>query len=323
MSKFFKALEEAERDRALRSGGNDDVARREPSLPTASGRESAGAPPAAVELPEGVDDHLVSLVTPAAFEAEQYRALRHVVEQLHKATGLKVVAVSSPGAGDGKTLTAVNLAGALAQAPEARVLLVEADLRRPSLGRLLGLPDTGGPGLVRAILEPHLTLDQIVQSRPPFNLAVVCAGATPSNPYDLLKSSRLGKLLDEARQQYDYIVLDTPPLAPVQDCRVIARWVDGFVLVVAALRTPRRLIEEALTTLDRTKILGLVFNAEDRSTWSHYSAYYQGYYAPGQPSANGHRGGALRRVVSKVGDSVRYHRRPSGSADDGPHGGGA
>src|ERR1044072_1181514 len=88
---------------------------------------------------DGVDDHLVSLVAPAPFEAEQYRALRHTIEQLHKSRDLSIVAVSSPGVGDGKSTTAVNLAGALAQAQDARVLLVDADLRRPSLSKLLAL----------------------------------------------------------------------------------------------------------------------------------------------------------------------------------------
>jgi len=78
-----------------------------------------------------VDDHLVSLIAPAAFEAEQYRALRHMVEQLHKARDLRIVAVTSPGVGDGKTTTAINLAGALAQVPPNRGLLVDVDLRRP------------------------------------------------------------------------------------------------------------------------------------------------------------------------------------------------
>ena len=80
---------------------------------------------------EEVDSHLVSLVAPAGLEAEQYRALRHLVEQRHKDGDLSVIAVSSPGVGDGKTTTAINLAGALSQASNAAVLLIEADLRRP------------------------------------------------------------------------------------------------------------------------------------------------------------------------------------------------
>src|SRR5262249_47336614 len=163
-------------------------------------------------------EHLVSLVTPAAFEAEQYRALRHIIEQLHREAHLQVIAVSSPATGDGKTITAVNLAGALAQSPDARVLLVEADLRRPTLGSLLNLADSAAPDLVSAIVDPKLTLEQIARSRPPFNLSAICATQTVHSPYEMLKSPRLGELMEGARRQYDYIVVDTPPLVPIQDC---------------------------------------------------------------------------------------------------------
>ena len=241
-------------------------------------------PPA--DSADGVDDHLVSLVAPAAFEAEQYRALRHTIEQLHKAHDLRVVAVSSPGVGDGKSTTAINLAGALAQAPDARVLLVDADLRRPSVARLLALGASDGPGLVNAILDPRLTLEQVARPRPPFNLSVIQAGQTPPSPYEVLKSPRLGELLDEARRRYDYIVVDTPPLCPVQDCRVIAHWVDGFLLVVAAHRTPRGLVEEALNVVERGKMLGIVFNGDDHMPSGH-SRYY-GYYGGSRRPEPGH-----------------------------------
>ena len=316
MSKFFKALEQAKRDRALRSGVVLDAPLSdEGRLLAPEAAEPARALQPAPELPDGVDEHLVSLVTPAAFEAEQYRALRHTIEHLHKVADLRVVAVSSPGMGDGKSITAINLAGALAQSSEARVLLVDADLRRPTLGRLLGLGDTDGANLVDGILEPGLTLDRIVQPRPPFNLSVICAGQAPPSPYEVLKSPRLGELMEEARRQYDYIVVDTPPLQPVQDCRVIGRWVDGFLLVVTAHRTPRRLVEEALTTLDPGKVLGLVFNGADHSVSGYYSGhYYHKDYSADQRPSNGHASGVLHRTARKVGDSLWRHRKSSGSA---------
>jgi capsular exopolysaccharide synthesis family protein len=257
-----------------------------------------------VEPGEGVDDHLVSLVTPAAFEAEQYRALRHIVEQLHKSAGLSVIAVSSPTVGDGKTTTAINLAGALAQAPEARVLLVEADLRRPSIGRLLGFGEVTGRGLVDAIQDRSLSLGQVVLPRPPFNMHVLLAGQAPAAPYELLKSSRLGELLDAARQQYDYVVLDTPPLLAVQDCRVIARWIDGLLVVVAAHRTPRRLVEEALSVVDPAKIVGLVFNGDDPLLSIYQSSRYAEYHPQGT-KATGLWGRAFRKIGVSLGSGRR------------------
>ncbi len=251
---------------------------------------------------EEVDSHLVSLVSPSGLEAEQYRALRHIVEQKHKANGLSVIAVSSPGVGDGKTTTAINLAGALAQGDDSSVLLVEADLRRPSLGRLLGFPDASAIGLVDAILDPQLTLADIVQARPPFNLSVVLGGQIPPSPYEVLKSPRLGALLDEARRRFEYIVLDTPPLVPVQDCRVVARWVDGIVLVVAADHTPRALLEGALDIVDPTKLVGLVFNGFDHLLSGRYAHHYSHYY--GQTEA-APRESTLSRVTHRVGALLR------------------
>jgi Mrp family chromosome partitioning ATPase len=112
----------------------------------------------------------------------------------------------------------------------------------------------------------------------------------PRSPYELLKSARLGELLDEVRRRFDYVIVDTPPLTAVQDCRLIARWVDGFLIVVAAHRTPRRLVEEALTVVERAKILGYVFNGDDdRSHIGYYS------YAGARPPRS-HRLNAAWRV---------------------------
>ena len=314
MSKFFRALEQAERDRALKQGGVPQSTSPAASpAPEVQPAEPVTLQPPPADSADGVDDHLVSLISPATFEAEQYRALRHIVEQFHKAQDLRVVAVSSPGMGDGKSTTAINLAGALAQAPDARVLLVDADLRRSSVAGLLALGGSDGPGLVNAILDPSLTLEQVARPRPPFNLSVIPAGQAPPSPYEVLKSPRLGELLDEARRQYDYVVVDAPPLCTVQDCRVIAHWVDGFLLVVAAHQTPRRLVEEALNVVERSKVLGFIFNGDDNPPAGYSGSYgYYSYYggsADANPATlNGH--GRLGRAVTRVGQML--HRRHGG-----------
>jgi len=244
-----------------------------------------------------VEEHLISLLAPASFEAEQYRALRHLVEQLHKSAALSVLAVSSPGGGDGKTTTAVNLAGALAQAPEGRVLLVDADLRGSSLATQLGLDGSADRGLVDAILDPALSLEAVVRPCPPFNLFVVPAGHLPSAPYEVLKSPRVGELLQEARKSYDFVILDTPPLVSVPDCRVIGKWVDGFLIVVGAHKTPRKLLEETLNVMDPGKIIGLVFNGDDHPL--------SGYSSPTRRSSNGTRAERWEQAVRAAGRSLR------------------
>lgn len=225
-----------------------------------------------------VDAHLVSLIAPESPEAEQYRALRYEVEYVHKAGECTVVGVCSAIPGDGKTITAINLAGALAQDPKERVLLIEVDLRRPAVtvGDQLALGDVAGRGLVDAILDPSLSLEEVVRHVSHFNLTVLPAGKRSASPYEALKSPRFGELLTQARQRYDYVILDAPPVIPVPDCRLIAKWADGFIMVVAAHRTPREALEEALTLMRPASILGLVFNGYDRSATRYYG-YGYGY----------------------------------------------
>ncbi len=227
---------------------------------------------------DGVDPHLVSLLSPESPEAEQYRALRYAVEYGHKAGEGTVVGVCSPLPGDGKSITAINLAGALAQDPKARVLLVEADLRRPSVTLVdhLALGNVAGRGLVDAILDLSFSLEEAVQRLPHFNLVVLPAGKRSGAPYEALKSPRFGELLTQARQRYDYVVLDAPPVVPVPDCRLLAKWVDSFIMVVAAHRTPREAVRDALALMAPANILGLVFNDHDRSATRQYG-YGYGY----------------------------------------------
>ena len=276
MSKFFEALERAEREQALRtqasSPGTTNGPSASPRIEPPVVQATAPANELAVDRSNRVEALLVSLLDPASFEAEQYRVLRHVVETLRKGANLQVVAVTSPGIGDGKTTTAINLAGALAQSASARVLLVDMDLRRPAVARRLGLAGSKR-ALVDALLDSGLTLGDTVEPLAYFNLSVLPAGKPAVAPYELLKSPRLEALLDEARQRYDYIVLDTPPFVPVPDCRVIAKYVDGFLTVVAAHRTPRSALAQTLDLMDPGKVAGLVFNGDDARRSSYYSAY--------------------------------------------------
>jgi len=303
MSTFFRALERAEQERALRRATPASEPTSEPSPPPPAPEAIPVQKPQSVfRIPRPVDleptdstgledispefdEHLVSLLAPTSFEAEQYRELRHTIEQLRKTTTLSVIAVSSPAAADGKTTTAINFAGALAQAPDARVLLVDADLRAPSVGACLGIRDQAVPGLVDAILNPGLTLEAVTQAQPHLNLSVITTGRRPSVPYEVLKSPRVGHLFAETRRKYDYIIVDTPPVVAVPDGRVFGEWVDGFLLVVAAHRTPRKLLEEAFNLMAPDKILGLVFNGDDH----HLSKDSYGRY------------GSSRRRVSRFG----------------------
>ena len=219
-----------------------------------------------------VDEHLVSLLTPDTFEADQYRVLRHMVEQRRRAAGVAIIGVTSAGPGDGKTTTSINLAGALAQDRGSRVLLVDCDLRSSAMARRLGLGE--GRGLVQAVIDPLLGIDDATKRLTRYNLDVMAAGFETASPYELLKSPRLGDLFEAARRRYDYVVVDCPPATPFPDCRVLAKHVDAFLLVVSAHRTPRRLVDEALEVLPRESVMGVVFNGDRLAGGGAYHGYY-------------------------------------------------
>lgn len=225
-----------------------------------------------------LDRHLVSLEAPASFAAEQYQGLRLTVERLKALRDVRVIAVTSPGAGDGKTVTAINLAGALSQGTDARVLLVDADLRRPAVAARLGITEANRPGLVDAIADAKMQMRDVAQTVNGFKLSVIPAGVVGVPIHEILRSARLEHMLQEARQQYDFIVIDTPPLLPVFDAALLSRLVDGVILVVAANRTPRKLLGEALNVLDQSKVLGIVFNGDARPLFGYYDSSYQRYF---------------------------------------------
>ena len=233
--------------------------------------------------PSAVAEQLVSLLDPTSVAADQYRALRYSIESFRKESSLRVMGVTSASPGDGKTVTTLNLAGALAQAQDARVLIIDADLRKPSVAAYLGLADRRSPGLTHALCDDRYELADIVHRLKEFNLSVVTAGTPTPSPYELLSSARLDLLIRQARRDYDWVVIDTPPAVLMPDCRVIERWVDGFLIVVCAHKTPRRLVAEALNQFDPAKLLGCVFNGDDRAAARYYGHY--GYYG-GEPSAS-------------------------------------
>jgi capsular exopolysaccharide synthesis family protein len=224
-----------------------------------------------------IAEQLVSLVAPGSFAADQYRALRHKVELVRK-SGLRVLAVTSSSPGDGKTVTTLNLAGALAQGVDARILVVDADLRRPKVADYLGLGAHAVPGLADVIRDPASHLEQAVRRVGRFNLWVLPAGHPEVAPYELLNSPRLEALLAEARRQFDCVLIDTPPIVAVPDGRLIGRWADGFLIIVGAHRTPRRLVAEALDLIDPAKVVAIVFNGDDRPLSGRYG-YYSHYYS--------------------------------------------
>jgi Mrp family chromosome partitioning ATPase len=141
------------------------------------------------------------------------------------------------------------------------------------------------PGVIETILDQQADLERAVRRLDRYNLWILPAGAPQQAPYELLTSPRLEALLRDARRRFDIVLVDTPPCVPLPDCRILERWIDGVLVVVAAHKTPRKMLGEALTLLDPKKVLGVVFNADDRPM-SGYYGYYGDYYG-----AASHKGG--------------------------------
>jgi polysaccharide biosynthesis transport protein len=224
-----------------------------------------------------IDPRLVTLTAPDTFAAERYQGLRLKLEQLRAEKALRVIAVTSPGAGDGKTLTSINLAGVLARESDAKILLIDADLRRSSVSEQLGI-DAGTAGLADLIAGSKTSLADLIRRPAPCGFDVLPAGSSSRSVQKLFRAERFTQIIAEARERYDYVLLDTPPLVPVYDAAVLARQVDGVILVVAAAKTPRKLLGAALDLLDASKVIGLVFNDDTSPLFGYSNRAYRPYF---------------------------------------------
>lgn len=215
----------------------------------------------------------VAIAAPVSTQTQEFRELRRSIERLHRDAGTKVIVVSSAVSGDGKSVTTLNLAASLAESPGTRVLIVDADLHKASISTYLGLSRDTGPGLSDLLDRPGLALADAVRRVDGIDLSIVFAGASHPRPFTLLSSPRLDGLLTEMRERYDYVLVDTPPIVPVADGRVLSRAADGVLMVVRAHQTPRKLVMKALRLLDGGTVLGLVLNGHDR-LMPQYEKYY-------------------------------------------------
>jgi capsular exopolysaccharide synthesis family protein len=203
---------------------------------------------------------------------EQYRKLAATLHHAQVERDLKVVMVSSAVSGDGKTLTSTNLALTLSESYRRRVLLIDADLRRPSVHHVFQLKNVGGlTECLTAETERRLPL---VQATP--YLSVLLAGRPDSDPMSGLTSNRMRRLIGEAAETFDWVVVDTPPVVLMPDANLLAAMADAAILVIGAGKTPYKLITRAIEILGRSKIIGVVLNRVDRRHIA--GGYTYGYY---------------------------------------------
>ena len=234
-----------------------DIVPGAPSVQTTTPATAVPASDAIQSYTVRLNPVLVAGLAPKSLAAEQYRQLRTRLSHAEGASTLRTVLITSPQKGEGKSVTAANLALTMAQELQRRVILVEADLRKPSLQNLFGLPP--GPGLAE-YLSGAVELKDVMRFLPDHNLTVIHAGSAPTNPAELLGSTAMRRLLDQLRTRFDRVLLDTPPVLPLADVAVLAPLVDGTLMVVRAGVTPKPAIENALRAFDSSRLLGVVLN---------------------------------------------------------------
>lgn len=223
----------------------------------------------------GTDVSLVSFAAPHSLIAEAFRQVRTNM-RFASDTPLKTILITSPSPGDGKTVTAVNLAVAMARGG-SRTLLVEANFRRPSLARIFDVPDAVGLSNVLVGLNP---MPEAVQATRIENLDVVPGGPPPPSPADLLGSERMRQLLDVWAAQYEYVILDAAPILVVADAHLLAGAVSAVVLVYRAGENTRGLAQRAARQVLelRARLVGAVLNRVRATRGGYFRQAYQAYY---------------------------------------------
>jgi protein-tyrosine kinase len=215
---------------------------------------------------------------------EQYRRLGAALHHHQLQSGARTLMVTSAVAAEGKTLTATNLALTLSHSYQRRVLLVDADLRRPSIHEILHLPNT--VGLSDSLRHPDKAGLRFHTILP--NLSALTAGRADSDPMAGLVSDTMNRLLSEAAQQFDWVIVDTPPVALLPDANLLAAMIDTAVLVISARATPYPLVRRAVEAIGQQRILGVVLNRMAGADMvASYNYYGYGYYAYGLAKKKG------------------------------------
>ncbi len=228
---------------------------------------------------------------PTAAYAEAYRVLRTNILFARKSETMNTITVASGGAAEGKSTTILNLATVFAQ-NDNRVLLVDSDLRRPSLHRILGVSNAEG---LTSYLLKQKTLEEVILVSPIKGMDFLPSGKLASTSMGIINSTRMKEFYEEVRQRYDYVFFDSPPIMGVSDASVLASLVDMVVLVVQHRKYPQTMTLRAKQTVEKVggNLLGIVLNnisINQDSYYYYYSGYYYDYYSKSYDSEGGYGG---------------------------------
>lgn len=227
-----------------------------------------------VHDPDATEHPLIFQADPRGLRAEAYRRLRTNLQFLDLGGQKRSIVVTSSIAGEGKTTTAINIASTLGDAGES-VLLIDADLRRPQVAGYLNLDNTAG---LTTVIIGQASLTEVLQPVGQGNLHVLTSGQIPPNPSELLGSAPMRRLLAEATDRYDTVIIDSPPLLPVTDAAVLSRSAGGALVVMGSGTVRKPELATALDSLEAVdaNVLGLVLNKLKASDVGHYG--YHHYY---------------------------------------------
>lgn len=206
-----------------------------------------------------IDPRIITFYDLDSPVTEQYRTLRTNIQAINTPKPVRTITLTSSIHGEGKTISAINLALSMArESDNKRILLIDADMRRSRIGKYLGIKTEGG--LAEILSEGRAIDDFLLNITGVDNLTVMPAGKPPRNPAELLSSVKFRNLLSRLKTRYDYIIFDTPPIIPVTDTGLIGSHTDGVIMVVQASRTQRGVVKhsEGLLKQAQSKILGYI-----------------------------------------------------------------
>src|SRR5215213_2622272 len=221
-----------------------------------------------------VEPHLIAVSQPRSAYTEQYRSLRTRILEVGERMQMRAFVVTSVGVGEGKTLTALNLAWLLAQTEGVRALLIDSDLRRPCATDYLGIDAKMG---LSEVLGGQLRLEDAIVRLEPAGLHLLPGGRPRDDVAELLSGPSYARILSEVRRMFDYIIIDAPPLGIFTDANVLMSKADGGLLVVRAGKTRYSTVDKLLDHMPKERLLGVVLNrTEEQPDAASY--YYQHRY---------------------------------------------
>ena len=227
------------------------------------------------KLKENNDERpsLITITRPSSVIAEQFRTIRTNIQFSMVDQDLKTIVITSAGPGAGKSTISANLAVTFASQGK-KVLLVDADMRKPTVHKTFRLPNHDG--LTTLLTEKDVNISDIVHRAPTEGLSIITSGVIPPNPSELLASKRMDKLINELEQIFDLIIFDMPPVVAVTDAQVMASKVDGTVFVIPKGLTDKDMVLKSKDLLDKVhaNVIGAIFNRVEISGDNYY--YYYG-----------------------------------------------